>query len=154
MSEIKQKLIIMRGLPASGKSTKASDLVFPNEKYYRVNRDLLREMLSFNMWSEEMEKLAVDIEVMAVRKLLNGGYTVIVDDTNLLPKHELKWSNLAKEYGVDFEVIHINTDVDECVRRDKDRGGRKVGEKVIRQMFKQYMESWEEERKIDNEITL
>jgi len=41
---MKQEVIILKGLPASGKTTFARDLTEGNTDYIRVNRDDIRSM--------------------------------------------------------------------------------------------------------------
>ena len=52
------KLYVCRGLPASGKSTKAIEMVETAKgKLKRVNRDLIREMLDNGRHSDANEKI-------------------------------------------------------------------------------------------------
>ena len=44
-------MYIMRGQPASGKSTKAKEIFEKDGNAIRLNKDLLRKMLHFNVWS-------------------------------------------------------------------------------------------------------
>jgi len=134
-------LIMLRGLPASGKSTKAKELL---EKFGRgnakiCNRDLLRLMLDNGAWSGGNEKFVLEIRDTIVGLALAQGKHVIVDDTNLDPKHEPRLQELAKAGGAKFEVIDFTkVSVDECVARDKKRP-HYVGEKVIRDMYHKYL---------------
>lgn len=70
--------------------------------------------------------------------LLQEGYNILVDDTNLNPKNISIIKDMAKTIeslnGCSIEVkIKDFTDVPvkECVERDKLRGKESVGEKVI-----------------------
>lgn len=102
----------------------------------RVNKDLLREMLFFNVWNYKNEKISNAMERHIAGMLLAvNKKNVVVDDCNF--NHEDKWRDFVNELGYQFEVEHIDTDVEECVRRDKargDAGGRTVGYSVIRSM--------------------
>jgi predicted kinase len=133
------RLLITRGLPASGKTTFAHKLQ-PN--VVRVNRDDLRRMLHgqrlYTQWSEGQVTHA---QRAAVEALLRAHADVIVDDTNLRAKTVREWAELAARFGASFEV-HDFTDVplEECLRRDavRDEGDR-VGEDPIRRMHARYL---------------
>src|ERR1700759_2139802 len=114
------RLLITRGLPASGKTTFARKL---QPGVVRVNRDDLRRMLHgqrlFTQWAEGQVTAA---QRAAGEALLRVHADVIVDDTNLRAKAVREWAELAARFGASFEV-HDLTDVplEECIRRDLDR---------------------------------
>jgi predicted kinase len=133
------RLLITRGLPASGKTTFARRL---QPGVVRVNRDDLRRMLHgrrlFTQWAEGQVSRA---QRAAVEALLGAHADVVVDDTNLRAKTVRDWAELAARYSATFEV-HDFTDVplDECLRRDAGRPGEeRVGEEGIRRMHARYL---------------
>ncbi len=132
------KLIMMRGLPASGKSTEAAKIMKDTGNCVRVNRDLLREMLHFNKWTGKNEKLTVTAEKTVATLMLAAGYNVIVDDCNLSKSNEDMWRERARDIGgIKFEVRDIKTSVLECMERDSERD-KKVGDHVIYKMAMQH----------------
>jgi predicted kinase len=135
------KLVAMRGLPASGKSSKAKEIIKGGGEFYRVNRDLLREMLHHNIWTGKREGVTVDAAQMLVANLLQQDKNVIVDDTNLGDKHIEMWKMMAQQFGAKFEIIDMmkETDVTECITRDAARTDKNpVGKAVIMNMAVQY----------------
>lgn len=130
------KLIMMKGLPASGKSTKAKEIVAQGD-WVRINRDLLREMLHFGEWSGSNEGKTVDAANALARHYLTHGTSVVIDDCNLGETHRQKWSGIAKECDAKFEVVEITTPVSTCCFRDADRPN-KVGSDIIRNMALRY----------------
>ncbi|GLW29830.1 AAA family ATPase [Actinoplanes regularis] len=133
------RLLITRGLPASGKTTFARKL---QPGVVRVNRDDLRRMLHgqrlFTQWAEGQVTHA---QRAAVEALLRVRASVIVDDTNLRAKTVREWAEMAARFGASFEV-HDFTDVplEECLRRDADRPeDDRVGEDAIRRMHERYL---------------
>lgn len=124
---------MLKGLPASGKSTQARELV--RQGYVRVNRDLLREMMHFSRFKDE--DMVVDVEKFIVRGYLGKGKDVVVDDCNLNPANLEMWKEIARQYSAEFEIIYTNTPVDECILRDSVRE-KYVGSHVIKQMALQY----------------
>lgn len=137
------KLILLQGLPASGKSTKAKEIV-ETGNYVRINRDLLRTMLHFEKWSPKNEDVTIVIAKAAAITALKAGKNVVIDDTNLSPKIIEMWKVLAAtalEFPVIVEIIKIDTPIEECIRRDemrKQKGERFVGPFVIKNMARQF----------------
>lgn len=132
----KNKLVVFKGLPASGKSTEAFRLV-KEEGYKRVNKDELRSMIDNGKWSKSNEERILKIERNIVSDLIDLGYNVVVDSTNFA--HEDKWRQLAEEANVEFEVKFFDTPVMECIERDAKRGDKSVGAEVIMRMYNQYL---------------
>ena len=132
------KLIMLSGLPCSGKSTYAEKIISQGN-WMRLNRDLLREMLHFSKWSSRNEGFVVDMEKSLARSILAFDYNVVIDDTNLNPKNREMWSTIAKEMKASFEHIRIgeNLPIEELVARDRVRT-KFVGGTVIKNMALQY----------------
>lgn len=130
-----KKLMMMKGLPASGKSTYAKTLV--EQGYKRVNKDELRLMIDGGKWTRNNEKLIRTVEKALVSAFLASGNNVVVDDTNFA--YEAEWKSVAAEFGAEFEVKFFDTPVMECVDRDSVRGDKSVGAKVIMGMYSTYL---------------
>jgi predicted kinase len=133
------RLLITRGLPASGKTTFARKL---QPRVVRVNRDDLRRMLHgqrlYTQWAEGQVTL---VQRATVETLLRAGADVIVDDTNLRTRTVRDWAEIAARFGATFEV-HDFTDVpvEECIRRDAERPEQdRVGAGAIRTMHAKYL---------------
>lgn len=124
-------LIMLSGLPASGKSTLAEKIQKDLKNSVRVNKDLLRKMMYFGNFSWKNEKEVNDVELDIVRYYLGENIDVIVDDTNLLEYHENKWKSIAKEFNAEFIKVELNTPIDICIERDKNRIDS-VGEYTIK----------------------
>lgn len=131
----KQKLLVLKGLPASGKSTYAKELVADGWK--RVNKDELRAMIDNSRWSKENEKHIKHVEALLVNNYLSCGYNVVVDDTNFA--YEDYWKTTCQSFYLDFEVKFFDIPLMECIERDSKRGEKSVGSKVIMRMYEQYL---------------
>lgn len=125
------KLILMRGIPGSGKSTKAKELLESGKADVRLNRDLLREMVHFGHWSKANEKVIISTETELARFYLNLDKTVIIDDTNIPYNTVMMWKQVADELKAEWEVVYCLCDVETAIERDLNRE-RTVGEDVVR----------------------
>lgn len=127
---------MLKGLPASGKSTYAKKLA--TDGWVRVNKDDLRAMLHNGKWSSNNEKQVLAIRDQIIGDSLFAGKNVVVDDTNLAPKHHETLKALAKKYGATFETKFFDVSVEECIERDLKRANS-VGSKVIIDMYNQFL---------------
>jgi len=140
-------LYITRGLPGSGKTTLAEEMVRnSNGALRRVNRDDTRRMMYCGVpWSKERESITVAVRDNIINTLLQLNVDVICDDTNLAEYHVELLHGLAYNNDALFQIINLlDVPLDLCIKRDKERGaagGREVGETVIRSMHAQYCSS-------------
>lgn len=136
------EIIITYGIPASGKDTWAIEEMKKNpNKYKRITKDLLREMIDGNSHTFENEKFILSIRDKIVEKSLRDGKSVIVSDTNFPfgGKHFKRMCEIAQLVGdVQVREKFFDVDVKECVRRNSLRD-RKVPEDVIHNMFNKHV---------------
>lgn len=147
------ELILTRGIPASGKTTWARAWVAEEPTgRARVNRDDLRQ----NLYGQpaplpyELEQVITVAQHAAVRRLLGGHISVVVDDTNLHLKYVREYAKIAAETGAALRLQDFDTPLDVCIERDLGRllassslGEAKttngyVGEEVIRKMYERW----------------
>ncbi len=131
-----KKVIISRGLPASGKTTWMLELMAKNPgKYKAVNKDSLRAMLDGGKWSKYNEKFVLRLRDHIILEALEDGKHVIIDDTNLHPRHETRIRQLLKgREDVQVEIKDFKLGPKECIARDLKRENS-VGQKIIMDMF-------------------
>lgn len=131
-------ITITKGLPASGKSTWAKEQVAKNGNIRRVNKDMIRGMLGgkHNKKIERIVEVARDAAILAA---LKEGFDVIVDDTNLAPRHEAHLRDITRGKVQYFFVndSFLSVTVEECIRRDRERT-TSVGKDVIERMHRDY----------------
>ena len=140
------KLIITRGLPASGKTTSAREWVSADpDGRVRVNRDAMRQMLHFDqrnathLTEQVITKACADL----VRNYLRARQDVIVDDTNLRQRNARAWATIAHITGAEFEVMDFTTvPMETCLERNQQRPAEaRVPEGVIRNMHSKFLAS-------------
>lgn len=141
---------ICKGLPASGKSTWSKKMVDTFKfTIKRVNKDELRAMLDNNQWGKDNEKFILALRDYIIDRSLVEGKSVIVDDTNLHPKHETRIRQVVKDYqdrmkklgknsDVKIEIREFTTTPEECIKRDLKRHNS-VGKDVIMDMYNKFV---------------
>jgi len=131
---------ILRGLPASGKSTFAKEQDKNSSgEWKRINRDDLRNMVDAGEWSPQMEKVIVASRNALLEVYLRKGFNVIIDDTNLRDENWTEINDIVAKINLDVQVVEkcFPIDVATAVERDSKRLVRaSVGEKVITNMWK------------------
>lgn len=134
-----KKVIILVGLPASGKSKFANELLLSEPgRWVRTNKDLLREMAHASYWSPGNEKLILEIRDAIILMALESGKNVIVDDTNF-GRHIDHIKELVKGQAVvEINNSFLQVPVEECIKRDLKRLNS-VGKDVIMQMYNKYV---------------
>lgn len=133
------KLIICRGIPASGKTFWAKKWVLEDPEHrVRINQDDIRLMLG-KYWVPSREKLVQEIQFDAIVEALSRGFNVVIDNTNLNKKVLDQFDRLIKTYE-DYEIEYkdfFDTPLSVCIERDKNRD-LQVTEKVIKSFYNNY----------------
>ena len=137
------KLIICRGIPASGKSTWAKQWVLEDPEHrVRINQDDNRLMLG-KYWVPSRTKLVQDIQFAAVVEALSKEFDVVIDNTNLNKKVLDGFDRLIKtfeNYEIEYKDF-FDTPLSVCIERDKNRD-LQVTEKVIRSFYNNYKDKY------------
>lgn len=135
-----KKVILFRGLPGCGKSTRARQILDENPgAYKRINKDDLRLMLDNNHHTGSNEKFVLKVRDLLILQALEAGKHVIVDDTNIHPKHEARIRELVKGQAEVELVDMMDVDIETCIKRDLARPNS-VGPGVIRRMWQEYLD--------------
>ncbi len=134
-----KKVVILQGLPASGKSTYAKELLLKEKgRWLRVNKDLLREMCHASHWTKSNEKFIIKLRNQIILMALEEGKHVIIDDTNF-STHIAQISQLVKgKAEVKVDNSFLDVPVEECIKRDLKRTNS-VGKDVILNMYYQFV---------------
>jgi len=131
------KILILIGIPGSGKSTWAKEFVKYNDNWIRVNRDDFREMLkTAQVCENKIEDMITELVNQTIENALMKRLNVIVDNTNLKVKYINDITEKFK-YSADIDYRVFDVSIDKAIERDNNRE-KKVGSLVINKMNKEY----------------
>lgn len=152
-----KKLIIMRGFPASGKSTEAARIVSRTPRSFLVSSDKIRAMFagSARLWHEMKDKASAEDKhryegaVMdtchaAIRNILDGldDCTVVFDAQNIRLGDIEALVTIAKDTGSEVETDDCSVKLDELLYRNSVRPkDERVPEKYIRSQYRKWHDS-------------
>jgi predicted kinase len=140
------KIIVLVGLPASGKSTLARELA-DKETAIIVSSDNLRSTM-FGDINDQSHNTEVFEEMNRLTtQYIKEGYNVIYDATNLSRKRRTHLINQTAKNADEKVAYYLHTTLEEAIGRDENRE-RTVGAEVIKKMYKNlqiplYGEGWD-----------
>lgn len=130
-----KELILMIGIPGSGKSTFARRYSNNNRDISIVSSDAIRaklygdESIQGN-GREVFENVQRDIEVL----ISLGRSTIILDATNLRRRDRKKYIKLANKSGYKCGAIYCDVSLETAQKRNKQRA-RQVPDDIIKRMY-------------------
>ena len=135
-----KKLIITIGLPGSGKSYFADNFIQQNKSFVLSNRDDLRfELFKKYDISKNQEKQVTAEQDKRIAKAIQDGQHIIISDTNLNPKTQEKWKQLAIKHNLELEIKDFrDVLLETCIKQDLKRD-KSVGKDVIMNMYIKYI---------------
>ena len=149
-----KKLIMVTGIPGSGKSTWIKNKIIKNCNGVYISRDKIR----FSLINEDEQYFAKEDEVFNIfidniKNAINDKKidTIYVDATHLTPKARNKV--LSKLILKDVEVLGVNfiISLKTCLERNNKRIGReRVPKSVIKKMYYSYLPICEEDKYFDS----
>ena len=146
---MKHELIILQGIPSSGKTTWAKNWVNEDSEHrVRFNRDDIRNMLG-KYWVPSRESLINAMYESFLNQAMLEGYDIVLDNINLNQKTLAKiketveefnkWISLSPvdlHYDIKYQTF-FDTPLEECIARDAKRENP-IGEEVIRNTYNKY----------------
>ena len=131
------KLILTRGLPASGKTTWAKQYIQKHIQTANLCKDDLRLQMAD---TKNRENQVIQNRDLLTENYLSKDYSVIWSDTNLNPIHITRATEIAAKYSAELVIkdfTHVS--LSECIKRDLLRFNS-VGQQVIYKMYYDYLE--------------
>ena len=120
-----QKMIVLQGLPASGKTSYALSLQRQNPGIYkRICPAQIRKMLNADHFDRGNEAEIRHYSRFLIKDSLDQGYSVIIDACNLKKEQLSFYQSILEEIKaksgkqIAFEKIFLDIPISECVQRD------------------------------------
>ena len=139
--------LMMCGLPGSGKSTIAKELAAEYNATIFSSDDLREELYGNANIQGDNAKLFTELH-RRIKDCLREGKSAIMDATNINYKNRMAFLQELKNITCHKICIAVATPYEECLKRNAQRE-RKVPEKVIERMYRQfdipwYFEGWDQ----------
>jgi predicted kinase len=124
-----QRIIILVGLPGSGKSTCLERLGVT-----AISSDLIRQLLADDATDQTIHGRVFNTLRYLVRQRLGIGRPVTyVDATHLTPDERRPYIKIAQSYGCEAEALFFDVPLEVCLERNRGRA-RVVPEEAVRAM--------------------
>lgn len=129
---MKQFILALCGLPASGKSTLADAICKElNFEVDIVRTDEWRTDTYYTDWKPEKEEHVRKVALARVIQLVEQGKNVIHDDTNYYTSMRHELFKVALENKCIFAIIHVSTPVETALKWNEERLESKIPDSVI-----------------------
>ncbi|GAA5798272.1 hypothetical protein HPULCUR_003672 [Helicostylum pulchrum] len=106
------RMLVLVGLPGSGKSTISNQLVKYKQEWQRINQDDMKSRKACEMYA---------------KKFLDKKQSVVVDRCNFDKEQRKTWIELAQHYKIPVDCIVLTTNQEECYQRIKVRTEHPTG---------------------------
>lgn len=134
----KGNIIMLVGVPGSGKSTYAEKLIIQNKgNYISLSSDNFREKLFGNINEQNKNDIVFKEMKKETIKNLSNGKTVIYDATNIKRKNRISLLSEIKDYYNEATAIIFATPYEICISRNGKRE-REVPIHIIINMIKSF----------------
>lgn len=121
MSDKPLTLLMIMGLPSSGKTTYSRSIASSVPNHVRVSKKDIRNELKWDDKNPDAFIKLNAIRDMQITEALTAGKCVISDDCNFDPADEVRLREIAKECKAEFKKQFLNTPLQECMRRNSFR---------------------------------
>ena len=129
MSQSYPYLLIMCGLPSSGKTTISKNVASLLEDKHGISTmvissDDFRDMLSYSSkgFKPERETSVKALYEKAIATGLENGFLVISDDLNYYKSMRSELRQIAKRSGSDYDIVFVDTPVEQALKWNQERG--------------------------------
>ena len=120
-SGVRATLIIVCGLPGSGKTTHAVRLA-AERGGVRLSPDDWMDALAVNLWDTAMRARLEALQWALAKDMLRAGVTVVVEWGTWSRAERDTLRVEARELGASVELVYLDVPVDELWRRIQQRG--------------------------------
>lgn len=112
---MEKRLILMLGLPGSGKTTYVRNTLVPQGMQV-VSPEAIRLAYGHSFYAP-LEPIVHATALLQGRQHMLQGYSVVVDECNCRARHLAKWKHMAERLGYAASCIYMDTPKGVCIRR-------------------------------------
>ena len=124
-----QRIIVLVGLPGSGKSTYLERLGVT-----ALSSDLIRQLLADDATDQTIHgRVFNTLRYLVRQRLAIGRQVTYVDATHLTPDERRPYIKIAQAYGCAAEALFFDVPLEVCLDRNRGRA-RVVSEEAVRAM--------------------
>ena len=129
MAEERQRIVILVGLPGSGKST-----WLERRGIAAISSDWIRNILAGDPTDQTIHaRVFLTMRYLLRHRLAIGRPVSYVDATHLTPEERRPYIQIAESYGCDVEALYFDVPVEVCQARNLQRN-RVVPDEAIKRM--------------------
>jgi predicted kinase len=124
-----QRIVVLVGLPGSGKST-----YLERQGITPLSSDLVRQLLADDATDQTIHTRVFQcLRYLLRQRLAIGRPATYVDATHLTPAERRPYLKIAQRYGCAIEALYFDVPLDVCLARNRGRP-RIVPEEAVRAM--------------------
>lgn len=121
-------VIILRGIPCSGKTTWAKEFVKEHYDYIVIGNDTVREIFNIPYYTNEDIH---DYSLALLRTALDHHKNVVIDNSNIYDNVLQRYIDVLKEYDASHKLITLNVTLAEALARNKTRKDHRTENNII-----------------------
>ena len=121
-------VIILRGIPCSGKTTWAKEFVKEHYDYIVIGNDAVREIFNIPYYTNEDIH---DYSLALLRTALDHHKNVVIDNSNIYDNVLQRYIDVLKEYDASHKLITFNVTLAEALARNKTRKDHRTENNII-----------------------
>jgi predicted kinase len=127
-------LTILVGIPGSGKSMLAYELIQSENRAYVNADDICPDLFANGGTTQDRNEAVFGVIKPELERAMRAGQSIVLDARLRLAKYRRPYVDLAKAYGYRTEAIFLNVPIEQAIennRQSQERGGRAVSESVV-----------------------
>lgn len=140
-----QKLVILRGANASGKTTICKNIRDIDKNIVWLSVDGIKPI--FSEYKNETLEQANKASLIVLDYLLDQGYSVIYDGIFKIPEHLRQAEEIAKKKDIPFVVYQLNSSLKTLQEREKVRDGvrhglwKPLGDELVARLYQKVQDN-------------